>query len=81
MDALKDKLRDEIDRPSINEIAPTAGLVAVVVAAALAAGVGFVIFRRRRRRSLMKRLQDALPEMDDIRASLKRPLERAVKVL
>jgi hypothetical protein len=29
----------------------------------------------------MKRLKDAMPEMDEIRASLKRPLERAVKVL
>jgi uncharacterized protein HemX len=81
MGALKDKLSDEIDHPSIKEMGPTAGLVAVVVAAALAAGVGFVIYRRRRHRSLVKRLQDALPEMDEIRASLKRPLERAVKVL
>ena len=58
MDALKNKLRDKIDRPSIKEVGPTAGLVAVVVAAALAAGVGFVIYRRRRRRSLVQRLQD-----------------------
>jgi len=29
----------------------------------------------------MRRLQDAMPEMDEIRASLKRPLGRAVKVL
>jgi hypothetical protein len=29
----------------------------------------------------MKLLQDAMPEMDEIRASLRRPLERAVKVL
>jgi hypothetical protein len=29
----------------------------------------------------MKRLQDAMPELDEIRASLKRPLERAARVL
>jgi Flp pilus assembly protein TadB len=81
MDALKERLSREIDQPSIKEIAPAAGLVAVVVAVALAAGVGLVMYRRRRRRSLVKRLQDALPEMDELRASLKRPLERAVKVL
>ena len=81
MNAMKDKLRYESDHPSIKEMGPAAGLVAVVVAAALAAGVGFVIYRRRRHRSLVQRLQDALPEMDEIRASLKRPLERAVKVL
>jgi uncharacterized protein HemX len=81
MDALKNKWSDEIDHPSVKEMGPAAGLVAVVIAAALAAGVGFVIYRRRRQRSLLKRLQDALPELDEIRASLRRPLERAVKVL
>jgi len=81
MDAMKDKLRDEIDRPSIKEIGPAAGLVAVLAAAVLAAGVGLVIYRRRQRRSLVRRLQDVLPEMDEMRASLKRPLKRVVKVL
>jgi hypothetical protein len=51
------------------------------VFAAVVVGVGFVIYKRRQRRSLMRRLQDALPEIDDIRASLKRPLKRAVNVL
>lgn len=75
-------IRDAIDRPaSIKEIAPAAGVAGVVVLAAVAVGVGFVIYKRRQRRSLMKRFQDALPEMDDVRASLKRPLKRAVKVL
>lgn len=74
-------LKDKIDRPSMQEMAPNAGVVAIVVLAAVAAGLGFVIYKRRQRRSLMKRLQDAMPEMDEIRASLKRPLERAVKVL
>jgi hypothetical protein len=74
-------LKQKIDRPAMREMAPTAGLAAIVALAVVAAGVGFVIYKRRHRRSLMKRLKDAMPEMDEIRASLKRPLERAVKVL
>lgn len=74
-------LKGKLDRPAMEEMAPTARLAAIVTLAVVAAGVGFVIYKRRHRRSLRKRLQDAMPEMDDIRASLKRPLERAVKVL
>jgi hypothetical protein len=74
-------LKQKIDRPAMQEMAPRAGLAAIVALAAVAAAVGFVIYKRRSRRSLMKRLHDAMPEMDEIRASLKRPLERAVKVL
>ena len=73
--------RDAIDRPATQDMAPQAGLAAVVVLAAVAVGVGFVICRRRQRRSLIRRLQDALPEMDDVRDSLRRPLKRVVKVL
>jgi hypothetical protein len=76
-----DNLKEKIDGPAMREIAPKAGLAAIVALAVVAAGVGFVIYKRRQRRSLMKRLQDAMPELDEIRASLKRPLERAVKVL
>jgi hypothetical protein len=79
-EAMED-LKQTIDRPAMREMAPTAGLAAIVALAVVAAGVGFVIYKRRHRRSLMKRLKDAMPEMDEIRASLKRPLERAVKVL
>jgi NAD(P)-dependent dehydrogenase (short-subunit alcohol dehydrogenase family) len=57
------------------------GIGAAVVLALLVAGAGFVIIRRRRRRSLAKRLQEALPELNDLRATLKRPLQRAVKAL
>jgi len=74
-------LKDKIDRPAMQEMAPKAGVAAIVVLAVVVAGVGLVIYRRRQHRSLMRRLQDAMPELDEIRASLKRPLERAVKVL
>jgi hypothetical protein len=76
-----DNLKEKIDDPAMREMAPKAGLAAIVALGVVAAGVGFVIYKRRQRRSLMKRLQDAMPELDEIRASLKRPLERAVKVL
>jgi hypothetical protein len=76
-----ESLKEKIDRPAMQEMAPKAGVAAIVVLAVIAAGVGSVIYKRRQRRSLMKRLKDAMPEMDELRASLKRPLERAVKVL
>lgn len=74
-------LKENVDRPAMRDMAPRAGLAAIIALAAVAAGVGFVIYKRRHRRSLVKRLQDAMPEIGEIRASLKRPLERAVKVL
>ena len=76
-----ENLREAIDRPAIREMAPKAGVGAVVVLVAVVAGVGFLIYKRRRRQTLMQRVQDALPEMDDLRATLKRPLRRAVKIL
>ena len=75
------KANEMIDNPAIRDVDPRAALAGVFVIAAVVAGVGFVIYKRRQRRTLMKRIQDALPEMDDVRASLKRPLKRAVKVL
>jgi hypothetical protein len=76
-----ENVKGNLDRPDIQEMAPKAGAAAIVVLAVVVAGVGFIIYRRRQRRSLIKRLQEAMPELDEIRASLKRPLERAVKVL
>jgi hypothetical protein len=76
-----ENVKSRLDRPEIKEMAPKAGLAAIGALAVVVAAVGFVIYRRRQHRSLVKRLQDAMPEMDEIRASLKRPLERAVKVL
>ena len=81
MDTLRERLKSEIDRPTIKEIDPRAGMAAVLVVAIVAAGVGFVIYRRRRRLSLASRLQHALPDVDDIRASIKKPLERVVGAL
>ena len=76
-----ENLREAIDRPAIRDMAPKAGVAAVVVLVAVIAGVGFLIYKRRQRQTLMQRVQDALPEMDDLRATLKRPLRRAVKIL
>jgi hypothetical protein len=81
MDTLRDRLKGEIDRPSIREVDPRAGMAAVLVVAIVAAGVGFVIYRRRRRLSLARRIQNALPDVDEVRASIKRPLERVVRAL
>ena len=76
-----ENLRKAIDRQSVQDMAPPARVVTAVALAAVVVGVGFVVYRRRQRRSLLKRLHDALPEMDNVRASLKRPLQRAVNVL
>ena len=81
MDTLRERLKSEIDRPTIKEIDPRAGMAAVLVVAIVAAGVGLVLYRRRRRLSLASRLQHALPDVDDIRASIKKPLERVVRAL
>ena len=56
-------------------------IAAAVVLAALVAGAGFVMIRRRRRHSLLERLGEALPEVEEVRATLNRPLRRAVKLL
>ncbi len=89
MDTLREKLqqkqqerqKDEIDRPAIREIDPRAVLAATLVIAIVAAGIGLVIYRRRRRTTLATRLQDALPDIDELRASIRKPLERVVKAI
>lgn len=75
------KQNDEIDRPAIREIDPRAVLAATLVIAIVAAGVGLVIYTRRRRTTLATRFQDALPDIDELRASIRKPLERVVKAL
>ena len=81
MDTLQEKTEAETDRPTIREVDPRAGMAAVLVVVIVAAGVGFVIYQRRRRLSLARRLRHTLPDVDDLRASIKRPLERVVKAL
>ena len=56
----------------------------VIVAAAV--GVGWMVYRSRRRRSLIDRLQGALPDSvkdlpQGLRDQVKKPLERAVRAL
>jgi hypothetical protein len=70
---------EENDRPAIREMAPMTGAAVVLVVAALIACV--VIYRRSSGRGLASRLQNMLPDVDDLRASLKKPLERIVKTL
>ena len=77
----QEKQNDEIDRPAIREIDPRAVLAATLVIAIVAAGVGLVIYTRRRRTMFATRLQDALPDIDELRASIRKPLERVVKAL
>jgi len=74
-------MKGELDRPAISEFDPRAAMAAVLVVAIVAAGVGYAIYRRRRRLSLAGRFRDALPDVDDLRASIKQPLERVVKAL
>jgi LPXTG-motif cell wall-anchored protein len=76
-----DAIRERVDQPAIREVAPMAGVAAVLLVAALVAGAGFVIYRRRRRRSLADRIQNMLPDVDELRASVRKPLERVVKAL
>ena len=68
----QDKWNDEIESSDIPALDPRIGLAAAVVIAAVVVGIGFVILRRHRHQSLISRLQDALPEVDDLRASLRR---------
>lgn len=56
-------------------------MAAALAVAIVAVGVGSVIYRGRRRLSIARRLQHALPDVDDIRASIKKPLERVVNAL
>ncbi|TMC80700.1 MAG: hypothetical protein E6I61_07115 [Chloroflexi bacterium] len=67
----------DIDMPSL----PPAGLVAAgLVTAVVALGiVGWLVYRSRRRRTIMQRLQDALPDSvrdlpQGVRAQVKRAL-------
>ena len=71
-DRPQEKWNDEVESSEIPALDPRIGIAAAVVLAAVVVGVGIVIFQHRRRQSLLSRLQDALPEVDDLRASLRR---------
>ena len=71
--------------PVSNEALSRAGIVvAGVMVVGLAVGVGWIIYQRGRRRSVIERLQEAIPDAmrdlpEEFRAQVKRPLDRAVK--
>ena len=77
-------VRSKID--SRRPLRPAGMFLAGVTVAALAVGVAWIIYRQRRQRSLVQRLQDALPEKvrelpTEVRHQVKRPLERAARTL
>jgi hypothetical protein len=52
----------EIKELDVRQMPPAAYIAGAVMATAIAAGVVWMLFRRRRRRTLVQRMQDALPE-------------------
>lgn len=77
LDDMQKQVPDRVPR----EVIMATGIAAVVVAV----GVGWMIYRTRRRRTLMQKLQEALPGSvrelpDELRARAKKPLERVTKV-
>jgi hypothetical protein len=65
---------------------PRNRMAAGLLLAALAAGAAMIIYSRRRRQTLAQRLRRAVPDSvrdfpDELVAQLKRPIERAVRVL
>jgi hypothetical protein len=60
--------------------------VGVALTAAVAFGLGMLVYRRRQSRSVMRRMQAAIPEAvwdlpEEIVAQIKKPLRRAAKAL
>jgi hypothetical protein len=84
--------RDTINR-SIGELKqkvdadqmPKAGVVAGIAVAAIAFGVGLMVYRRRRRRSVARKLQSLSGSVRDLnsglRSQLKESLEKASRAL
>jgi Flp pilus assembly protein TadB len=75
------------EMPTSMDQVPRPVLVATGVAVFVAAvGIGWMLYRTRRRRTLVQRLQDALPNSvrdlpDGLRARAKGPIERVAKSL
>jgi len=57
-----EKSLGEIKQIDVRQMPPIAFLAAGLAVAAVAAGVGWMVYRSRRRRTLVQRLQDVLPE-------------------
>ena len=70
----------------VRRVRPAAYVAVGVILAAAALGAGWAMYRSRRRRTLVDRLQDALPDSvkdlpQGLREQVRRPLEKAVKAL
>lgn len=79
--SLEDMQKQVPDRVP-REVIMATGIAALM----MAVGIGWMIYHRRQRRTLMQKLQGALPGSmrdipDELRAKAKKPLERAVKAL
>ncbi len=63
----------------VRKVAPAGYVVAGVVVAAVVVGLGWMVYRSRRRRTLVQRLQDALPEgVRDLPGGLREQVKRAL---
>ena len=74
-----EKSLGEIKQVDVRQLPPVAFLAAGLAVAALAVGVGWVVYRSRRRRTLVQRLQDALPEgVRELPGGLREQVRRAL---
>jgi hypothetical protein len=70
-----DEMQDQVDAGRL----PMAGIIAGAAVLALAFGVGVMVYRRRRRRTLVERLQNALPDsVRDLPSGIKVRVKRAL---
>lgn len=77
---------DDMPALHVSNVPRQAYVAAGIVMVAAAVGVGWMVYRSRRRRSLVDRLQGALPDSvkdlpRGLRTQVKKPLERAVRAL
>jgi len=74
-----EKSLEEIRELDMRQIPPAGFLVAGLVVAAAVVGVGWMVYRTRRRRTLVQRIQDALPEgVRDLPGGLREQVKRAL---
>lgn len=77
-----DDVQKQVPAAPVRPVVMAAGFAVVVVAV----GAAWFIYRSRRRKTLVRKLQDALPDSvrdlpDELRSKARRPLERALKAL